>query len=547
MSRSTADLDGNPKVQRPVLPRRAAGALGALALTLTLAGCFGSGSSSSLPGSDPASILPASTLAYAQAVLRPTGTLAGDINAASKRLLGIANPGQQLDALIDKSAPAGASYEKDIRPWLGPRAGIALLRAGNGGTEYAVVLDAQDTAKAQAAVANKAFFANKGSAPDSTTRASYRGVSYTDDQTSKMVVGVVGQFVVATNSAAAFDATVDVEKGASSLASVGSYQQALGDDLGNAAGSVYVPVRKLVDLFSSSVSAGTERSLFSAVDGMIGNDVLYGSARFDASGALLDLGTLNAPSGASSSSPSSPAETNPIGSLPADSWIAVGATKIGPVLLKELGSLAKLGGSTAGSLNQSLSEIQLATGVDVRGDLSSITTAGFFVSGTSSSSVNAALVLGLQDAAKAQPIVGQLYKLATLLQSSVKGMSVSSLSQGSTSSFTLTIPGLSQPIVIAAAGGHIVVALGQSSLSAATNGTATLADSAGYKSASALLGSGIQPIAYVNLAQIGSLAQSTGTSTSTAPITELERLGSVAIGTGKIAGSEHVRVAIPGS
>ena len=545
MSCSKADLDVEPNVQRPGLPRRAAGALAGLALALTLAGCFGSGSSSSsLPGTDPASVLPASTLAYAQAVVRPSGTLASDIDAASKRLLGIADPGQQLDALIDKSVPAGVSYEKDIRPWLGPRAGIALLSAGKGGTEYAVVFDQVNTAKAQAAVANKALWENKGSAPDTTTTGSYRGVSYTDDETSKTIVGVVGQFVVVANDAAAFDATVDVEKGASSLASVGTYQQALGDGLGDAAGTAYVPLRKLVDLLSSSTTNSTDQTLISAVDGMIGNEILYGSARVDASGALLGLGTVDAPSGSSSSGSSSP-ETNPIGSLPADSWIAVGATNVGPALLKAIGEVTKIGGS-AGNLSQSLSEIQLATGIDVRGDLNSITTAGFFVSGTSSASIQAALVLGLDDASKAQPVLGQLYKLVLLLQSTVKGLSVSSLSQGSTSSFTLTIAGLTQPIVIAAAGGHIIVALGSSSLSAAMGGGATLAGSAGFKSASALLGSGIQPVAYVNLAEIGSIAQSTGTSTSSSLFTDLERLGSVAIGAGKIAGSEQVRVAIPG-
>ena len=552
MNRSSDDREAEPRVQRSRARRRAGGALAALALTLTLAGCFGSGGSSSsggLPGSDPASVLPASTLAYAQAVVRPTGSLASDIDAASKRLLGIADPGQQLDALIDKSAH-GLSYEKDIRPWLGARVGFALLNAGKGGTGYAAVIDQTDTAKAQAAVTSNVFYQSNGSGPGKTTTGSYRGVSYTNHVTAGALVGVVGQYVVVANNAAAFDAIVDVDKGASSLASVGTYQQALSADLPHAAGMAYVPVRKLIDLIPASLPSSSEQAVFSTVKGKIGNEILHGSASFDARGALFDLGALDAPapSGSSGASVPSTPETNPIGSLPADSWFAIGATHIGPALLSGIGELAKIGGSSsAGSLSASLSEIQLATGVDVRSDLNAMTTAGFFVSGTSTSTVNVALVLGLDDASKAQPIVGQIYKLATLIQGTQKGVSVSSLSQGSTSSFTITISGLPRPIVIAASGGHIIVAYGQSSLSAATSSGATLANSSGFKSASALLGSGIQPVAYVNIAALGNVAQSAVSSSSSSAVTELERLGSVAIGAGKIGGNSHVRFAIAGS
>jgi hypothetical protein len=513
---------------------RAAGGLACAVLALALAGCFGSGSSSStMPGADPASILPASTLAYVQAVVRPTGTLASDIDAASARLLGIADPGQRLDALIDRSAAKGVTYEKDIRPWLGARVAIALLSAGKGGTDYVVVLDQDDPAKAQAAIANKALWQSSGS----TTTGSYRGVSYTEDET-KQIAGVVGQYVVVANDAAAFDATVDVQKGANSLASATDYQQALGDQLSDAAGSAYVPLRKLVDVLSASLSSSTERTVLSAVDGMIGNGILDGSVRLDASGALLDLGTRGTPSSAASASSTSSPQTNPIGSLPADSLLAIGATHVGSALLSAIEGI--------GSLSSSLSEIQLATGIDIRGDLDSITTAGFFLSGASTASLQAALVLGLDDPAKAPTLLGQLYKLVTLVESVVKGVSVGSFSQGTTSSFTVTIKGLTQPIVIAAAGGRIVVALGQSSLAAATSSGTTLSAAGAFKRASALLGSGVQPDTYVNLSAIGAIASGAGTGASSSLIAELQRLGAIVVGTGKVGGSERLRIAIPG-
>ena len=101
--------------------------------------------------------------------------------------------------------------------------------------------------------------------------------------------------------------------------------------------------------------------------------------------------------------------------------------------------------------------------------------------------------------------------------------------------------------MVAAASGKIIVALGQSSLSAALANTPTLAGSAGFKSSAALLGGGIQPVAYVDLARFATLVQSVSPSTPSAVDGYLKRLGSVAIGAGKIGGSEHVRVAVTGS
>jgi hypothetical protein len=485
--------------------------------------------------------VPSSALAYAQAVIRPTGKLARDINAASERLLGIANPGAQLDALIDKSAQGGVSYEKSIRPWLGARAGVALLSDASGHAEAVLVLDQTDDAKARAALSNHVLFQTNGK-PDATRTGSYHGVSYIDDETSQSVAGVVGQFVVIATNPAAFDATVDVEKGASSLASAGNYQHSLGQTLGDSAGTAYAALGRLVALIPAS---GVSSSALSVVKSLVGNETLYGSARFDANGALLDLGSLDAPK-SSSSSPSTP-ETNPIGSLPADSWVAIGATNVGPSLLKAFASLEKLAGGGTVNLSQSLAEIQLATGINVQGDLGSITTAGFFVDGPSTASPQAALELGLTDPSRASTILGQIYKLATLITSTTHGVSIGSLSLGSPSSFTLSIAGFPDKLVIAAASGKIIVALGQSSLSAAIANGPTLAASAGFKSSGALLGSGIQPVAYVDLARFATLVQGVSPSTPNAVDTYLKRLGSVAIGAGKIGGSEHVRVAVTGS
>jgi hypothetical protein len=540
MSRSTvASLKGARPGRHS---SRAVAALAAACLTLTLAGCFGSSSSGpSLPGADPASIMPASTLLYLQAVIRPSGSLASGIDAASRRLLGIADPGPALQALLDKTARSGVSYAKDIRPWLGARAAFAVLASGGGHAQYVVVLDQIDTAKAQTALSSNALLQTSGS-PDKTTRGSYRGVGYADDQSAHAIFGLVGQFVVIANDSAAFDATVDVDKGASSLASVGSYQQSLAGALPGSAGTAYASAGRLFNLIPSS---GTSAAVLSLFKSFIGHEILYGSARLSSSGALLDLGALNAPQPSSGSATASGPQTNPIGTLPAGSLLAIGATHVGPALLQGIGELGKLGGGTAGNLSQSLGELQLATGVNLQSDLSSITTAAFFVEGTSVPSLHAALLLGLSDPSRATTILGQLHTLMALIASTQHGVAIGSLTTGSTSSFTISIPGLSYKLVVAAAGGRIVIALDQSSLSAALDGGPTLASSSAFKSASELLGDGIKPSIYVDLGGLATLAKSTGSKSSV--LGYVQRLGSLAVGTGKIGGAEHVRVALTGS
>ncbi|MGD0980648.1 MAG: DUF3352 domain-containing protein, partial [Solirubrobacteraceae bacterium] len=312
----------------------------------TLAACGGSSSASnsSAQGADPASAVPASALAYLQADVRPSGSLAQSIDAASKRLLGISDPGPKLDALIDRSMASGASYETDIRPWLGHQAAVAVLAGTTTAhAEYAVIVDQTDSAKAKAAIKNPALFSSGAGSADTLAQASYRGVSYTEDVTSKMDVGVVGDYVVVANDAASFDAIVDTEKGAASLAASSGYKQALTGELSGADGVAYLPLLRLIDALvpATTSESPTAAAILQQLRTRYANAILSGSARFDANGAALDF----AESGAGTSS--SNGETNPIATLPDGSWLAIGLTNVGPSLGKiftELGQLGSTGG-----------------------------------------------------------------------------------------------------------------------------------------------------------------------------------------------------------
>jgi hypothetical protein len=521
------------------------------ALALALGGCFGSSSSSSSAGaSDPASAVPASALAYVEAVVRPTGSLLSGFNAAAERLADIADPGPKIDALLDKALPHGTSYADSIRPWLGQQAAVAVLagtttRHG----ELAVVLEQTNTARAEAAL--KSLDKALSGTSDTFAPESYRGISYTDDTTSDTDAGIIGKFVVITSGTAAFDAMVDVDKGAASLASVAGYKQALSAELPGADGVAYVPLLKLVDALvpTSSASSAAGSEILQELRSKYAKAILSGSARLNADGAAVDLAVSGAPLS------SSPAETNPIGALPAGSWVALGATNVGPTLAKLLNALVQLGssGSAAGlgSFTRSLSEIQQVTGLNVEGDLNSITTTAFFIKGANLGSLEAALVLGVKDPSQAPAIVAQFKRLGALIAASDHAFTIGSLSQSNIQSgFTINVPNVPFTFDVAAGGGRIVVALGSSSLNDALSDSDRLSGSAAYTGAASLLGGDVQPDVIVELPQLVSLLKSLGVASSASDanaIGYIQRLGTLAIGSGESAGSEHVRLVISGS
>lgn len=532
-------------------------AVGGSALALALAGCFGSSSASSGgANADPASALPASSWVYGQAYIRPTGSQLQGIDAASQHFFATADPGTKIDAEIDKLLHPGVSYEKNIQPWLGHQAGFAVLGATASGSatplvgslhaEVALVLDQTNTAKAKAAVASGGLFERKGAPADKTTSKSYRGVTYTYDVTSKTAVGVVGDFVVLA-TVPAFEAVVDVNKGAPSLASTPSYAHAIRAELSGADGFVYAPVGRLIRQLLPTLSAAAPQlgSQYTSLLSKYTSEILLGSLRISDTSATLDLAGIDGPpSGATGET----GETNPITTLPAGSWLALGVTDIGPTVRNAFNALKSTTTSTAGSLAKSLAEVRQTSGLDVESDLESLTTAGLFVKGTSLATLEAALVLGVKDPADAATIVNQLRAFAGLEELSSKSFTVGRIDQaGITAGFTIKTSGSPITFEVAASAGRIVVALDAASLSDALSSSARYGASAGYSDASSLLGSGVHPDLVVDLSQLAALLKNFGvgaTGSDAEALNYLQRLGTFAIGTSHTTGTLHERIAV---
>jgi hypothetical protein len=530
--------------------RRYGRAAACCALAVAVAACGSSSPPSNVgaPDADPANAVPASALGYIQATVRPTGSLLAGIDAASQRLLGISDPGAKLDALIDSSAPSGSSYESNIRPWLGAQGAVALLSGTTTAhAQYAIVLDQTNGAKATAAVKSGPLFENKGSAPDKLAHASYNGVTYTEDLTSKMDVGVVGDYVVIANDATAFDAIVDTVEGAASLASTSGLKQAVSSELPGADGLAYLPLAQLVAALGSKSTSGVASQVLKELRTRFAHTILSGSARFDSNGAAVDL----AVNGATATSGST-GETNPIGTLPGGSWLALGATNVGPALAKAINELVPLASSGGlGNLDKSLAEIQQVTGVNVEGDLRSITTAGFFAKGSSRGTLEAGLVLGVGDQTQATTIVTQLKTLLSLVAASDHAFKIGPLSQSNIQTgFTIRVPSIPYTFDVAAGGARIVVALDTTSLNDALASGGRLSSTSVYTTATTLLGSDVQPDVIVELPDVAALLQSLGvanTASAAQVLPYIERLGTVALGTGSANGTQHLRLIISGS
>jgi hypothetical protein len=519
---------------------------GAAAAALALASCGGSGSSNSITGTNPADAVPASALGYLQGYIRPTGTMLQGIDAASQSLLGISNPGAALDAVIDKSAPAGESYEKDIRPWLGQQAGVALLAGTTSSSaRYALVLQETNTA-----LATK-FISHRGSGSSS---GSDSGITYYR-MSDGSYAAVIGHFVVIANDRAALDSVIAVDNGAAPLSGTASYKAAVADELPGAAGFGYLALAKVIQAVAngaaadSGTSSVTLRTILKAVRKYESLE-LYGSASFTAAGALLDFAS-SAPSHSSSTG-----EANPIGNVPAGSWLAAGVTNIGPTAAKVIGELGQIGTATEGSgtsFSADLSEIQAATGINLESDLGSLTTLALFVKGTSLPSLEAGIELGVKDPSQAPVIVNQFKRLLGLVGASSGSSAPFTLGTLSgagapvQAGFTVTVPSLGRTIDVAASGGLIVIALGSQSLADALSSSARLSGAADYASATSLLGSGIQPAVILDFPQLLSFVDSFGVASNPSAqtlLSYLKRFGVLAVGTGQVNGTEHERIGL---
>jgi hypothetical protein len=480
-----------------LLPRSLAVLAAATAVALPVAGCgdsSGSSSSSGNGGADPAALLPATAPVYVEAQVRPDGDLAANSTSVLAKILRTNDPGGKIVGWLDSSMKDNsASYAKDIEPWLGQKAGLAVTSIGATGDDVDVVaaIASKDDDAAQKFVDKR---------PGATDRE-YRGVKYKYKSDGDMAAAVIDHAIV-IGTDKGFKSAIDAEKGGAKLSDAAAFKKArdvVGD---NGLGFAYADPAKFFDLVagaaSHKLSSGNAQSL-QMVKGLLAGsglqsvalklDVAKNALKFDAAAV-----GVKAPK-ASGDGPGAAAD------VPAGSWLSLGIGDVGGTFenaLKSFGSSGALGGMDPATLMQGLKS-QL--GVDVQKDLLSwMGDAGLFVRGTDMSSLGGALVVKSKDPAASKAAIPKLKKVLEGLNVKVgaltgapSGVDGFSVDAGS---------GLPSAIEVGTKDDKFIVAIGKGVLADAfAPAGGTLGDSEPYKTAAGLL-DGAKPSLFLDTPQV---------------------------------------------
>jgi hypothetical protein len=444
-----------------------------LAAVVFFAGCGGSGSSSS----DLAGFAAPGSLVYIEGKVQPSGELKSNVDSLAQAVGGIDNLGEYIVAKLEDSARGKGEpfdYAKEVEPWLGEKAGLAYKGLKDGKlSEPVVVVESTDVAATQEFIDTQA---KQSKVPYKD--ASYEGVDFKVGGPKVNAIGVVGEsLVVSEDGESGFKAAVDASNG-ESLADESRFQDAISAASDGSLADAYVDVGGLIDASGNGISpsaqailknSGIDPSKATAVASVVpGSD----QVEIDLSS---DLGGEEAPSGDASAL---------IGSLPADSFVALGAAGFGDQVKKEIDELDASGIPGQVPPNQLKSSLS-AVGIDLDKIATSLEDAAIFAQGNSRSALGGALVVTSESSEAAKTVAN----LGVLLRRT-GAPGVTAVSSGGASGFSIRSEKLGKkPLVAVAKGNRVSIGYG---LAPALQGLSaegeTLSEAASYKAAVSALG-----------------------------------------------------------
>jgi hypothetical protein len=527
----------------------------ALLMTVAAAALAGCGSSSS-PGTSasPATVTPASTPLYVDAVVRPEGSLKTDATSAGSTLTGRQKPFEGLLKLLAGPTGKTPSYSKEVEPWLGPHAGVflsavdlaraqgllggellkktlsegltgveaALLGQGglsaalsSSGAQGALVLNTTNVDAARSFLEAQAHSAGAHS-------ESYRGVTY-QVSPNGVAEGVVHRFAV-IGSEAGLKSVIDTAAGGPSLAEAAPYTKLTSTAESGALANAYFSPEELAHSAKAAGSSEEGSSILPLVEGLLGNPgQLYLSVIPSADSVAIDFDTLppasstssGSNSGASTHSASASSSTSGaqvLRGLPGSAWLAIGFGDLGKTFagntqgLHALASLAS--GVSLGSISLGAAFAPLSShALNVQRDLLSwMGATGVYVSGSSVLSLQAAIIIDSKNPARSREAVD---KLAQAYREAGGQTSPTSV-PGTETAVTVKLPNFPLALTLAYGQGKFVAGIGPSSIQEALNPQSTLAGSSSYTAAASALGQGIQPSALVEVHTLSGLIESLG-------------------------------------
>jgi Protein of unknown function (DUF3352) len=461
-------------------------ALAALAV-VALAACGSSKKSSSSDASgDPAAIMPASTTIYVEANVNPSANQKAAFNSLAQNALGISDPGQKIVAALDKSAAKdGTTFEKDIKPWLGDKVAIGITKLGKtaSASTYAAVIDTTDPKQAMDALKKSKQNLRSGS---------INGVDYLTD--GNIYAGTIDNYLIVAQRAGF--AAIAGGKG-DKLADQDTFKQARAKAPADRLAYAYVDFDAFLNYAASTQAAlqgqlGTFKGLFGNLKALSAS-LVAGPTSLEIDASVVGINGSKAPSGASAV---------PLGKLPGTAWAGVSVRNLGPLLIKELNALGKIGASSNGQdFGQILARLKAATGLDVQNDiLSWIGDSGAFIEGTSAADLGGAVIINSTDPAKSQAAIGKISGLLAALGRTATKIPV----QGGTG-IEIATTATGPKVQLAAVGSKFYIAFGATALKDAMSPGTTLDSNANYNAAAASL-KGTEPKLYLNLQTVLSFA-----------------------------------------
>jgi hypothetical protein len=482
------------------LPRSVSALAVLAAMAIPIAGCGDSSSSSSSgnAGADPAAFLPASAPVYVEAQVQPTGGLKANVTTVASKILRTADPGGKVVGLIDKGLKDdGDSYEQDIAPWLGQRAGLAITSVGAGGKDPDVVaaIASKDDGAAQKFVDGR-----KGGSD-----REYRGTKYRYKADDDLAVAVVDHAVV-VGTERGFKSAIDARSG-DTLAGSAAFKKARVTVGTDGLGFVYADPGRFFDLAvgaASGTAAGADAAQLKMFKGFLtGSGLQSVAAKLDVdSNALrIDAAAIGLKTKAGSGDGPGAAAA-----VPAGSWLSVGVGDVGGTVDKAITSLGQAGATGGVDPATLLQGLKSQLGIDVQKDLLSwMGDAALFVRGTSIDDLGGALVVKSKDPAASRKAIGSLRKLLASLN--VKTGALSGAGSSGAEGFSIDVGPLPAAIQVAAKDDKFVIAYGKDALPDALDPSSTLGDSEPFKTAAGLLG-GAKPSLFLDTPQVVKLVSS---------------------------------------
>jgi hypothetical protein len=454
-----------------------AASLAALSLIAALVVACGGGSAGG--ETDPASAVPADAMFYGEANISPEGDVREDALAAAGKVLRTDDPEGKIRELLDKAfAEADTKaldYDKDIKPWLGDKAAVAITGFSAGEPEIAVVVNSTDDDKAREALARDKSYSEK---------RSFEGTDYRYDPSERSAAGVVDHFAIVASEPAFKDIVHLLDKGGQSLASSQDLQDAR-DKVGDQPGFLFVDLQAALRTFAGSAGATFGPNELSAINGLFKRFRAVGvGIGADAQAVRMTIASL----GEGSSAGGEAASALPLEQAPGDAWLALTQGQIGTTIGNVLDALKDT------PTGDQITQFETATGLKLKDDvLSWMGDAAVFLEGDSVPALGGALVIQSTDPAKTRSAIARIKSLLRQFN-----QPVGPAPRGTSEGFSIPTGAGKPAVLIGLAGSRFVIAYGQKALRDAIHPSSTLSSRPNFKSAQGLLGGSTKPSFYLD-------------------------------------------------